>query len=202
MQDILLEPYGGEILGMSVGRTTLLTGFWAAGTMAGFAWAAKSLGRGGEMYRIAARGLLIGISAFSVIILAEPLEIHSLFYLGAAGVGLGGGLFSVGTLLGAMAVSARSENGIVVGAWGAVQSTAMGCSLLAAGLIKNGVNSLALDGRLGEAMTTRAAGYLTVYSFEIVLLFACLAVIGPLTGLRYRAVGSGDMRLGLAEMPG
>lgn len=202
MQDILLEPYGGEILGMSVGRTTLLTGFWAAGTMAGFAWAAKSLGRGGEMYRIAARGLLIGITAFSVIILAEPLEIHGLFYLGAAGVGLGGGLFSVGTLLGAMAVSARSESGIVVGAWGAVQSTAMGCSLLAAGLIKNGVNSLALDGRLGEAMSTRAAGYLTVYCFEIVLLFVCLAVIGPLTGLRYRAVGSGDMRLGLAEMPG
>lgn len=202
MQDILLEPYGGEILGMSVGRTTLLTGFWAAGAMAGFAWAAQSLQAGGEMYRIAARGLLIGISAFSVIILAEPLDIHGLFYVGAAAVGLGGGLFSVGTLLGAMALSARSESGIVVGAWGAVQSTAMGCSLLAAGLIKNGVNSLALDGRLGEAMMTRASGYLTVYAFEIVLLFVCLAVIGPLTGLRYRASGSGDMRLGLAEMPG
>lgn len=202
MQDILLEPYGGEILGMSVGRTTLLTGLWAMGTMAGFAWAAHSLQAGGEMYRIAARGLLIGITAFSAIILAEPLELHSLFYVGAAGVGLGGGLFSVGTLLGAMALSARSESGIVVGAWGAVQATAMGGSLLAAGLIKNGVNSLALDGRLGDAMVTRAAGYLTVYAFEIVLLFVCLAVIGPLTGLRHRAIGSADMRLGLAEMPG
>jgi len=202
MQDILLEPYGGEILGMSVGRTTLLTGFWAAGAMAGFAWAAHSLQAGGEMYRIAARGLLIGISAFSLIILAEPLGMRGLFYLGAAGVGLGGGLFSVGTLLGAMALSARSESGIVVGAWGAVQSTAMGSSLLAAGLIKNGVNNLALEGRLGEAMATPAAGYLTVYTLEIALLFVCLAVIGPLTGRRHQPNGSGEMRLGLAEMPG
>ncbi|MDG5493307.1 BCD family MFS transporter [Niveispirillum sp. BGYR6] len=202
MQDILLEPYGGEILGMSVGRTTLLTGLWAAGAMIGFIWAAKSLQSGGQMYRIAARGLLIGITAFSAIILAEPLELHSLFYAGAAGVGIGGGLFSVGTLLGAMAISARSDSGMVVGAWGAVQATAMGCSLLAGGVIKNAINNLALKGALGEAMVTRAAGYLTVYALEILLLFVCLAAIGPLTGRRYRASGSHDMRLGLAEMPG
>jgi BCD family chlorophyll transporter-like MFS transporter len=30
MQDVLLEPYGGEILGLSVSATTLLTATWAA----------------------------------------------------------------------------------------------------------------------------------------------------------------------------
>ena len=202
MQDVLLEPYGGEILGMSVGRTTLLTGMWAAGTMVGFAWAAHSLQRGGEMYRIAARGILFGIAAFSSVILAEPLGLHSLFYAGAAGVGLGGGLFAVGTMLGAMAISSRSDSGIVVGAWGAVQATAIGGSLLVAGVLKSGVNSLALSGSLGEAMVSTASGYIVVYTFEILLLFICLAVLGPLTGRRYQGSNHNDMRFGLAEMPG
>ncbi|SMC53578.1 BCD family MFS transporter [Rhizobium sp. RU36D] len=203
MQDVLLEPYGGEILGMSVGHTTLLTGLWAAGTMAGFFWAASSLDRGGEMYRIAARGLLVGIAAFSAVIFAEPLDLDGLFYIGAAGVGLGGGLFAVGTMLGAMAISKRSDSGIVVGAWGAVQATAIGASMLLAGVLKSGVNALALSGSLGEAMTSRASGYLVVYTFEIILMFVCLAVLGPLTGLRHRGSNHHtDMRFGLAEMPG
>jgi BCD family chlorophyll transporter-like MFS transporter len=202
MQDILLEPYGGEILGMSVGQTTLLTGLWAAGTMAGFAWAAHSLNRGAHMYRVAARGLLIGIAAFSGVIFASPLGLDGLFYGGAAGVGLGGGLFAVGTMLAAMGVSKRADSGILVGAWSAVQATAIGVSLLLGGVIKNAVNMLALDGALGTAMDTAATGYLVVYHLEIGLLFVCLAVLGPLTGHRYRQDSGNDMRFGLAEMPG
>jgi BCD family chlorophyll transporter-like MFS transporter len=33
MQDIILEPYGGEVLGLSVGQTTSLTGIMAAGAL-------------------------------------------------------------------------------------------------------------------------------------------------------------------------
>ncbi|WP_127596876.1 BCD family MFS transporter [Nitratireductor alexandrii] len=202
MQDILLEPYGGEILGMSVGQTTLLTGLWPAGTMVGFAWAAHSLNRGAHMYRVAARGLLIGIAAFSGVIFASPLGVDGLFYAGAAGIGLGGGLFAVGTMLAAMGISARSDSGILVGAWGAVQASAIGASLLLGGIIKNAVNTLALDGALGTAMDTAATGYLVVYHLEIGLLFVCLAVLGPLTGHRYRQDSRHNMRFGLAEMPG
>ncbi|MEI2387893.1 BCD family MFS transporter [Breoghania sp. JC706] len=202
MQDILLEPYGGEILGMSVGRTTLLTGLWAAGTMAGFAWAAHDLNHGAHVYRVAARGLLVGIVAFSSVIFAYPLGIDGLFYAGAAGVGLGGGLFAVGTMLAAMSVSARSDSGILVGAWSAVQATAIGVSLLLGALIKNTVNMLALDHVLGAAMDTAASGYLVVYHIEIGLLFICLAVLGPLAGHRYRQQRGSDIRFGLAEMPG
>jgi MFS transporter, BCD family, chlorophyll transporter len=38
MQDVLLEPYGGEILGLPVAATTLLTAGWAAGALLGFGW--------------------------------------------------------------------------------------------------------------------------------------------------------------------
>lgn len=202
MQDILLEPYGGEILGMSVAQTTLLTGLWAAGTMSGFAWAAYSLNHGAHMYRVAARGLLVGIAAFSAIILASPLGVDGLFYAGAAGVGLGGGLFAVCTMLAAMGISKKADSGILVGAWSAVQATAIGVSLLLGGVIKNVVNALAFEGVLGPAMNTAGTGYLFVYHLEIGLLFLCLAVLGPLTGPRYRQTQESDTRFGLAELPG
>ncbi len=46
MQDVLLEPYGGEILGLSVSATTLLTASSAMGALVGFWLAARWLGRG------------------------------------------------------------------------------------------------------------------------------------------------------------
>jgi len=105
-------------------------------------------------------------------------------------------------MLAAMGIADRSDSGLVVGAWGAVQATAIGASMLAGGVIKNTINALALNGSLGEAMMTPAAGYLVVYTFEIILLFLCLAVLGPLTGRRYQRDYLHNMRFGLAELPG
>ena len=45
MQDILLEPYGGEILHLPVGATTALTAMMAGGALAAFGLAARALGR-------------------------------------------------------------------------------------------------------------------------------------------------------------
>ena len=53
MQDILLEPYGGEILHLSVGQTTTLTAILAAGTLIGLALASRWLARGFDPYRLA-----------------------------------------------------------------------------------------------------------------------------------------------------
>ena len=36
MQDVILEPYGGEVLGLSVSATTVLTALMAAGALAAF----------------------------------------------------------------------------------------------------------------------------------------------------------------------
>jgi BCD family chlorophyll transporter-like MFS transporter len=72
MQDVLLEPYGGEILGLSVSSTTLLTATWALGALAGFALAAKWLADGINPYRMGARGILAGLVAFSAVIFSNP----------------------------------------------------------------------------------------------------------------------------------
>ncbi len=203
MQDILLEPYGGEVLHLSVGETTGLTGWLAAGTLLGFIIAGHRLTQGGDTYRIASLGALAGLAAFPCVIISAPMSSPQLFTLGAFLIGLGGGLFSVGTLTAAMAITDKTKNGVALGAWGAVQATAAGLAIALSGGIRDGVGRLGAEGVLGPAFTDQASGYNTVYHIEIVLLFATLAALGPLAGRGSRANADGlDPKFGLAEFPG
>lgn len=203
MQDILLEPYGGQILKLSVAATTALTALMAGGTLVGFALAARALGRGGDPHRLAALGALAGLIAFPAVIFAAPLDSPTLFRAGTVLIGLGGGLFSVGTLTAAMALAQSGQSGLALGAWGAVQATASGAAIAFGGGMRDLVAELAAKGNLGPALTGPVAGYAAVYHVEIVLLFATLAAIGPLArAARAAAASPPSSRLGLAEVPG
>ncbi len=205
MQDVLLEPYGGEVLGLSVSATTMLTFTWAIGALIAFAMAARWLSAGMDPYRMAGRGCLAGLLAFVLVILAAPMQNPAIFYTGAALIGWGGGLFAVATLTAAMMmpVQGLAGRGLALGAWGAAQATGAGLSIFAGGTIRDVVNAAALSDGLGEALNTPATGYATVYVLEIALLFLTLMVLGPLV----RAWGHTDTqtggpdRIGLAELP-
>jgi BCD family chlorophyll transporter-like MFS transporter len=200
MQDILLEPYGAQVLGLNVAQTTTLTALMAAGTLVGFAFAARRLGRGGDPFRLAALGVLVGIAAFSIIVLSSPLGSPTLFRVGTVLIGLGGGLFSVGTLTAAMGLASEGEAGLALGAWGAVQATAAGAAIAFGGGVRDLVGSLAATGALGPALTDATVGYAVVYHLEIALLFATLVAIGPL--VRTATDPRSKSRFGLAEFPG
>jgi BCD family chlorophyll transporter-like MFS transporter len=180
MQDVLLEPYGGEILHLSVGQTTALTAVFAAGTLAGFTFAARSLARARDPYRLAALGVLVGLAAFSAIIFSAPLASALLFRAGTCLIGFGGGLFAIGTLTAAMQLARDGQNGLALGAWGAVQATAAGAAIALGGATRDLVSNLAAQGLLGAALDNPSTGYGFVYHLEIALLFATLIAIGPL----------------------
>lgn len=202
MQDILLEPYGGHILALSVSATTALTALLAGGTLAGFALAARHLSRGGDACRLAGSGVLVGLFAFPAVIFAAPLDSANLFRAGTALIGFGAGLFSVGTLTTAMAMNRGRYIGLALGAWGAVQATAAGVAIAAGGAIRDLVSGLASAGVLGPAMNDASAGYSFVYHLEILLLFATLIAIGPLVRHAPAAPERSPSRFGLAEFPG
>jgi BCD family chlorophyll transporter-like MFS transporter len=205
MQDIVLEPYGGEILHLSVGATSSLTALLAGGGLAAFALAAWRLARGTDPYRLAAYGALAGLPAFSAVIFAAPLESESLFRAGTLLIGFGGGLFSVGTLTAAMGMQDRSQVGLALGAWGAVHAGAAGLSVAAGGALRDIVSGLAMHGALGEALALPSVGYSFVYHIEMYLLFATLAAIGPLVQAERRVrrePATRQAKLGLADLPG
>ena len=184
MQDALLEPYGGEILGLSVGATTGLTGAWALGSLLGFTLSGRMLARGWDQLRLAGVGLVVGINAFLLVLFAGPFSAAPMLYCGAVGIGLGLGLFSVGTLMEAMTIAKTETAGLALGAWGAVQATCAGLGIAVGGLLRDGVAAMVQTGSEPATAATRASGYATVYTLEIALLLAGLAALGPLVGLR------------------
>jgi BCD family chlorophyll transporter-like MFS transporter len=202
MQDILLEPYGGQVMHLPVASTSQLTALLAGGSLAAFAWAARTLARGAEPHRLAALGALVGIVAFACVVFADPLGSPALFRTGAVLIGFGGGLYAVGTLIAAMTLERAGGNGLALGAWGAVQATAAGVAIAAGGALSDGVRTLAASGALGDALSRPSIGYVFVYHLEIALLFAALVAIGPLV----RTARAGSLvplpRFGLAEFPG
>jgi BCD family chlorophyll transporter-like MFS transporter len=201
MQDIVLEPYGGEILHLPVAATTALTAMLAGGTLAAFSIAARFLGHGADPYRVAAFGAVIGVFAFAAVIFSAPLGSPLVFRLGTLLIGFGGGFFSVGTLAGAMARERNGESGLALGAWGAAQATCAGLAIALGGAVRDGVTSLATHGALGPVLSGAAVGYNFVYSMEIVLLFATLVAIGPLVRKRRDASAEEAADYELAEIP-
>ena len=203
MQDVLLEPYGGQVLGLSVAATTSLTAVYAGGSLIGFGLAARWMGRGQDAFRLAGRGLMVGIGAFAAVVLAGPMGSALLFFAGAGAVGLGAGLFFVSTLTAAMAIPAESKDGrlgggLVLGAWGAAQATAAGLSIAFGGSLRDAVAHLAA----GSPLDTPAFGYTFVYHTEIGLLFATLIVLGPLVRTRLLTQQSTQtQKIGLADFP-
>ena len=201
MQDILLEPYGGEVLNLGVGATTALTALMAGGSLVGFVLAARWLARGQDPHRLAAFGALAGLAGFSAVIFADPLGSALVFRFGVTVIGFGAGLFGVGALTAAMGLADARSSGLALGAWGAVQATSAGLAIAAGGALRDWVGHLAMSGQLGEALMRPATGYSVVYHIEILLLFGALAAIGPLVRSSGRTQTPENRPFGLAEFP-
>ena len=205
MQDVLLEPYGGEILGLSVSSTTLLTAMWSLGALIGFGWAGTRLAAGSNAFRLAGGGILAGIWAFSIVIFAAPLNSPVLFYAGACMIGFGGGLFAVATLTACMTLpeTGTAGRGLALGAWGAAQATAAGLSIAIGGTLRDWAGSVAMSGAWGEGMVSPATGYSFVYHTEIGLLFVTLVILGPLVRQSgpLTPTEKGTRPMGLADFP-
>jgi MFS transporter, BCD family, chlorophyll transporter len=189
MQDVLLEPYGGQALAMTVGATTALTAFWALGMVTGFALAARALTNGRDPHALAGHGGVAGIAAFLAIIFSAPAQSVALLTLGGLMLGLGSGLFAVGTMTAAMASVRDDRSGLSLGAWGAVQASCAGVAIGIGGVMRDVI--AASEGAI--------AGYSAVFLTEIILLLAMLIAIGPLVGRKARAFI--DQPFGMAEFP-
>jgi MFS transporter, BCD family, chlorophyll transporter len=180
MQDVLLEPYGAQVLGLGVGATTWLTATLAAGGLAGFSLASAVLSRGVDPARLAWAGAGLGIPAFAAVLLAAGTPSMALFVAGVAAIGFGAGLFGHGTLTLTMNRAPKEQAGLALGAWGAAQATAAGAGVALGGIGRDLVQALASRGVFGDALAGPATGYAFVYGLEIVLLVVTCVVMRAL----------------------
>ena len=206
MQDVLLEPYGGQVLKLNVSETTLLTVAWAAGALMGLGIAAQRLNKGIDPSNLMNFGVLVGFVAFTCVIFASPILSVVLFFLGTFLIGLGAGLFSVSTLIAAMnlPLSGKSGRGLALGAWGAAQATGAGLAIAIGGATRDIVNAFALNDSLGASLNNEATGYLFVYHIELALLVVTLVILSPLIkSARNKEIKSNQKSagIGIADFP-
>ncbi len=174
MADVLLEPYGGQALGLSVGDTTRLTALFSFGALAGFATAAQVLGRGAAPARMGLIGAAIGIPGFAAIVVSSLGGGIALFLLGVLLTGIGTGLFGHATLTATIRAAPAGRTGLSLGAWGAVQASAAGIGVALAGIVRD-----VLVGWRGEGMDPHMP-YTSVFMIEILFLAMAVVVIVPL----------------------
>jgi len=172
MADVLLEPYGGHVLNMSVAMTTRLTAVLALGGLIGFAIASRVLLDGRDPMDVAWWGTLIGMPAFALIILSGPFNLPEAFVIGTFFAGLGAGLFGHGTLTATMRTAPREQVGLALGAWGAVQATAAGIAVALGGIIRDLIVAMP-----GSENFRPEAPYTPVFSLELALLGAAVVAI-------------------------
>ena len=202
MQDIVLEPYGAQVLGLGVGATSGLTAVAALGSLLAFGLSARVMNQRIGACGLGGMGAVIGLVAFALVIFSAPLQSVALFKTGVLLVGFGSGLFSVGMLVNAMTYGDGRLSGLALGAWGAVQATSAGVAMALGGLLRDGVDALAQSGRLGEVLQSPVTGYSFVYHLEMYMLLTVLIALGPMARRGMNRVPSSSTRFGLAELPG
>lgn len=161
--DILLEPYGAQILGMSVAATTLLTALWGVAMILAVVVAGAWLWRRGQSGGLLMAGGVVGLLGFVAVSLAGYVGSAVLFESGVATIGFGRGLFIVGSIATVMGLADRAHTGLFMGIWGVVQALAQGFGTIGGGFARDLV---------GAATGDVLWGYVSVYVAASVFLLA------------------------------
>lgn len=167
-QDVLLEPYGAQILGMSVPETTRLTALWGTGMLVAIVAVGLLLRRGTTPGLLLAASCLVGMLGFITIAYASSAAHVALFHGGVWLIGLANGVFVLASLALVIGLTDPASAGFYLGIWGLTQALGQGAGSLFGGLSRD------LVLRNGGSLVS---GYIFVYEAEIVGLLLTLLLL-------------------------
>jgi BCD family chlorophyll transporter-like MFS transporter len=159
-QDVLLEPYGAQALGLAVSQTTRITAIW--GTFFLIALVIAGLLEGRVAKRTVAQfGNLTAMLSFVVIVVSGILVNKPIFYTGVVLLGIGSGISTVANLSLMFDLTVPGMVGLYIGAWGFANALSRLTGNILGGVVRD-VVTLAT----GQTLT----GYLVVFSIEAAML--------------------------------
>lgn len=190
--DVLLEPYGGQVLGMSVSETMELTALWGIMTITGVTAAGWLLVRKQTPIILISLGCGFGLLGFGVISASSADQLVDPFRFGVGLISMGRGLFLVGSVILVMSLADVAHAGLFLGVWGIVQAMAQGFGTIGGGLMRD----------IAQYMTgSVVTGYTAVYTTSLALLAIVILLIVFRLGRRLRV---SEIRMpweGLDEIP-
>jgi len=178
VQQMALEPFGGDVFGLNVKETTFFNAYQMVGVLLGMGmtggWLARRLGKK------AATGLGAVVSAIAFALLAVasigsylPLVKPGIFFMG-----LGMGIFTVGGLALMMDLTVKEQVGLFMGAWTLAQALANGLASVGGGILHD----------VGFGLWGSEAGaYALVFLVEAGGLLGIIALLLQVDVTRFRA---------------
>jgi BCD family chlorophyll transporter-like MFS transporter len=149
MQDVLLEPFGGEVFGLSASATTRFNAYMGVGVVGGMLAGGLRLIPSFGKRRVTAIGIVIMIGAFSGLAGTALVGVASILPLILLFLGLGAGFFTVGGVALMMDMTSRENTGLFVGAWTLLQALAKGPTAIIGGGLQSTL--VALGGSPAQA---------------------------------------------------
>lgn len=163
-QDVLLEPYAADTLGLSVSATTRIESIWGVGvfiTLIGGMGLVRWFGKRAN----ANFGAVVAIVAFILIIISGALHNIPFFYASVFLLGLGSGLMTVSNLSFMLDMTAPHNVGLYMGAWGVANFVAQSLGTVGGALLRD--IAYRLTGNV-------SLGYMVVFALEVAGLVAAL----------------------------
>ncbi len=190
--DVLLEPYGAQVLHMSVSATTQLTALWGLAMLVAIPAAGWLLWRGFSPALPILLGCAVGALGFLVVSLASDAALAIAFRSGVWLIGMGRGLFIVGSVALVMALTDRNHAGLFLGLWGVMQSLAQGLGAVGGGLARD-----LAAARFGSVVL----GYTAVYGAALASLLVALLLLARMRLARMRPDAAASPWQGLQDIP-
>ncbi len=181
-QDILLEPYGGEIFHLPVAATTRITSIWGGCFLVALlaaGWLEKTITKRG----VARAGAVTAITGFVLIAGAGPFALSNVFYAGVVLLGLGTG-FSTTSNLSLMLDMTTTQVGLFMGAWGVANAISRLIGTLLAGVVRD---------VFAYAFNTPLVGYMVVFLVQAGFMVISLFMLPHIDTGRFRSEAQMDL---------
>ena len=169
MQEGVLEPYGGEVFGMSIGDTTLLNSYWGMGILLGYGVTGFAvIPRLGKKPTTKLGCLCVALS-FGLIILSGFTQNETILKAAIFIFGIAAGVATIGGISLMLDLTATETAGTFIGAWGLAQAMSRALATVIGGVI--------LD--VGKALfSVPMLAYGSVFAIQAVTMLVAIAILG------------------------
>lgn len=169
-QDAILEPFGGDLFGLSVGDTTRFNAYYGTGVLLAMivgSWATRRWLP--AQYTTFTAGGLVGIAAtLALLVVAALTRTQALVVPGLFAFGLASGIYTVGGVSLMIAMTENDHAGAYLGLWSVAQLVFRGVAIALGGVVVE----------LGEWLTGNVAmGYAAIFAVEAAAALLAVALL-------------------------
>lgn len=177
LQQAVLEPYGGDVLGLDVRTTTTFNAVMFGGTLVGMWAAGRPMAGRYETKQLARAGIYAGVISFGALAASAATKSAPPSWLSILAVGLASGVFTVAGLSLMMSMVDPRHTAMFMGVWTIGRSIADASAVLGGGLIFEVAR---------RVVQSEAGGYASVFAISALGLAFILPILRRIEPERFR----------------